>query len=98
MKIAFLGDIALNDDYNILYHEDKKPFKEIGKFLSQHQYVVGNLECLSEGSYGENLLKKPRLKTKPETLNYLLDIGINVAQLAHNHVYDNLKDGFDRTS
>ena len=97
MKIAFLGDISLNDNYTFLYKDGEKPFEEIGQVLKSNDYVIGNLESLSVGSCGENVLKNPRLKTNQETLNYLSDIGLNVALLANNHAYDNLKDGFEKT-
>lgn len=97
MKIAFLGDISLNDSYIQLYQKGVKPFDSIGEYLKSFDYVVGNLECLAQGDKGENELKKPRLKTTVETLNYLSEIGLNVVELAHNHVYDNLKDGFEKT-
>ena len=95
--ISFLGDISLNDRYNKLYKEGVKPFAEVVKILSKSDLVIGNLECLAEGSFGENLLKKPRLKTNLKTLNYLKDINLGLALLAHNHVYDNLEDGFKKT-
>lgn len=97
MKIAFLGDISLNDEYVQLYQEGARPFDEIGAYLKSFDYVIGNLECLAQGDEGENELKRPRLKTTVETFNYLSDIGVNVVELAHNHVYDNLQDGFNKT-
>jgi hypothetical protein len=27
ISLAFLGDISLNDDYNVLYERGEKPFK-----------------------------------------------------------------------
>lgn len=98
MRIAFVGDISLNDIYNILYEQGVHPFVNAHSFLTKFDYIVGNLECMSEGSEGENLLKAPRLKTKTITLNYLNEIGINIIQLAHNHAYDNLLDGFNKTT
>ncbi len=97
MKISFLGDIALVGKYNDLYKSGINPFKELEKDLSDSDFVVGNLECLAEGDKGENLLKRPRLKTKLETLNYIKKLNISAVSLAHNHVYDNLDDGFDKT-
>ena len=98
MKIAFLGDISLNDDYIELYQKGINPFEEIGAYLKSFDYVIGNLECMAEGNEGENDLKVPRLRTTIETLNYLTDIGVNAVSLAHNHVYDHLRDGFDKTT
>ncbi|MCK4664906.1 MAG: CapA family protein [Bacteroidales bacterium] len=97
VKISFLGDIALVGKYNNLYQNNINPFIEIESLLKKGHYVIGNLECLSEGNEGENLKKKPRLKTNKVTLNYLNNLNIGLATLAHNHVYDNLLDGFNKT-
>lgn len=96
MKISFLGDISLNNRYNLLYDKNEKPFNNISKILSESDYVIGNLECLSGGTK-ENLLKRPRLKTNKNTLNYLYDISLRLSTLAHNHVYDNCREGFENT-
>ncbi len=96
-NITFIGDISLNDKYNELYQNGEKPFKGVRDILFSSDFVVGNLECLAKGDKGENLLKKPRLKTNLETLNFLKDMNLGLALLAHNHVYDNLEDGFVKT-
>ena len=95
MKLCFLGDISFNDIYQKMYQKGISPFSTL-KF-GEVDYIIGNLECLAEGIEGENLLKNPRLKTSVETLNYLNDIGVDIVELAHNHIYDNLKSGFERT-
>ena len=97
VTLSFLGDISLNNKYNNLYIKSEKPFDNIKQILFSSDLVVGNLECLAKGEKGENLLKKPRLKTNTETLNYLKDLNIGIATLAHNHIYDNLLDGYNRT-
>ncbi len=97
IKLAILGDISLNDRYNHLREKGVDAFSQVSEFLSGHDFVVGNLECLAEGAHGENLRKKPRLKTKLKTLEYLKDINLGLACLANNHVYDNLDDGFQTT-
>ncbi len=93
MKIVFVGDISLNGFYVKKEVLGKNPFDVD---FSNCDYVVGNIECLAKGD-GENLLKNPRLKTNVSTLNLLKSIGVNIALLAHNHVYDNLRKGFDDT-
>lgn len=97
MKIAFLGDISFNDAYIGLHEKGLDPFKNVSPALGKCDFVVGNLECLSEGDEGENLLKKPRLKTKTRTLSFLKNLNVSAVTLAHNHVYDNLEDGFNKT-
>ncbi len=97
VEISFLGDISLNDDYIRLSSEGADPFSAISPTLHESDLVIGNLECLAEGNEGENLLKKPRLKTTLATLEYLRNINLGIATLAQNHVYDNLFDGFAQT-
>jgi len=97
VTISFLGDISLNDKYNELYLNGDKPFDNIKQILFNSDLVVGNLECLAKGDNGENLLKKPRLKTNLDTLNYLKDLNLGLVSLAHNHVFDNLIDGYEKT-
>ena len=98
VRISFLGDISLNDEYSELYKKELKPFKKISGCLFNSDLVIGNLECFAESDKGENVLKKPRLKTNLETLSYLKDLNLKIATLANNHVYDNLKDGFNKTT
>lgn len=94
-KIKFLGDICLNDGYVDQKKKGLNPFDEIEEHLKD-SFVVGNFECFCEGN-GVNLLKKPRLKTNLDTLNYLKNINLRLALLANNHVYDNLLEGFQKT-
>lgn len=90
----FLGDISLNDNYRILEYN---PFDEISKEFISKDFIIGNLESISKGNQGENVLKKPRLTTDTKTLNFLSDIKLDVACLAQNHVFDHLEDGFNQT-
>ena len=98
VTISFIGDISLNDAYKGLYREGARPFEDLSEVLAGADLVAGNLECLAAGTEGENLRKKPRLKTDTDTLGYLKEINLGLACLAHNHVYDNLEDGFRRTT
>lgn len=97
IKISFLGDISLNDQYNDYYNNGSNPFGNISSYLKDSDFVVGNLECMCKGNQGENLLKKPRLKTDTNTLDFLKDINLTTATLAHNHIYDNLESGYEKT-
>lgn len=98
MRITFLGDISLNDNYVDLYMKGIDPFTTVEPVLRSSNFVVGNLECMAKGEDGENFLKQPRLTTTVDTLNYLTKIHLNLAFLAQNHVYDHLKDGFKKTT
>jgi poly-gamma-glutamate synthesis protein (capsule biosynthesis protein) len=98
VRITFLGDISLNNKYTEFYIQGLNPFIKVEPILSQSDFVVGNLECMAKGRQGENTKKRPRLSTEVETLNYLKDIHLDVACLAHNHIYDHLEDGYKRTT
>ena len=97
MKISFLGDISLNDNYNDLYQSKKNPFKEIKQDISFSDLVIGNLECVAKVRKSRNLSKRPFLSTNYDTLNYLNDMNINMVTLANNHIYDYLLDGYTST-
>lgn len=98
ISISFLGDISLNDNYIEYYKNKINPFKVLIPLLCNKDFVIGNLECLAKGEKGENILKKPRLTSTVETLNFLNNINLKVANLAHNHIYDHLEDGFLKTT
>jgi len=96
ISIVFLGDISLNDMYVDMYAAGHDPFGNVKESFKGIDYVIGNLECLPASSQGENLLKRPRLRTSLLTLNYLSSIGLNIACLAQNHIYDHLEEGVQR--
>ena len=96
-KVSFLGDISLNNCYNKFYENDINPFRCIEQLLKKSDFNIGNLECLASGDKGENELKYPRLGTKAKTLNLLKHLNLKVVTLAHNHAYDNLLDGYNKT-
>lgn len=98
IKFSFLGDIAFVGGYMDLAAQKMNPFSNIQDILSSSDQVIGNLECLAQGDEGENELKKPRLKTTIEALSYLKVLNVCLVGLAHNHVYDNLYDGFEKTT
>ena len=97
LSVSFIGDISFNGQYIELYKQSLDPFENLKFWLYSRNHVIGNLECLAKGDRGENLLKKPRLITTVETLNYLTNIHASVVCLAQNHVYDHLEDGFEKT-
>lgn len=97
IKLTFLGDISLNDAYRDLVSTGAEPFKNVTGTLNGSDLVVGNLECLLEGD-GENTLKSPRLKTDKKTLKQIKELNLGLVSLAHNHVYDNLESGFEKTT
>lgn len=97
VKISFLGDISFNNCYNFFHDNNINPFSGIDDILRKSDFNIGNLECLAKGNEGENKLKHPRLNTRVETLNLLKYLNLGIVSLAHNHIYDNLLDGFNKT-
>jgi len=98
VKISFLGDISLHGEYLNLRRGKYNPFESVTDILKESDLVIGNLECTAQGEDGENFLKIPRLQTNMDTLNYLNDIHLKIACLANNHIYDNLLNGFIKTT
>jgi len=97
VKLNFVGDISLNNIYEKLYDEGESPFGDVQDIFEKSDFNIGNLECLSNSSGDENLLKFPRLKTDTKTFRYLKNLKFNLLNLAHNHVYDNMQGGFEST-
>lgn len=97
VKISFVGDISLNDEYIHHYNAGENPFHLVEDHLKSSDLVVGNLECMIKNGEEENILKRPRLKTSSDAMNYLQNINIGVLSLANNHVYDHLETGFQKT-
>lgn len=95
--LSFLGDISFNDEYITLFSRGEDPFSDIAHVLRKSDFVIGNLECIAKGEEGEFILRKPRLKTEVTTLHYLNNLNIQLVTLAHNHIYDNLLDGYKKT-
>ena len=88
IKINIVGDISLNNFYEDFARNGKSPFEAVKDVFTSADFNIGNLECLADEDGYENKLKKPRLKTSPDTLNLLSDLNFNALNLAHNHIYD----------
>jgi poly-gamma-glutamate capsule biosynthesis protein CapA/YwtB (metallophosphatase superfamily) len=96
-KFSFVGDISLNGNYESLYSRGEDPFLCFHRVLKD-SVVVGNLECFARDNNLFNELKKPRLETSLNTLNYVKNFNLGVACLANNHAYDHLDEGFRKTA
>lgn len=101
MKIAFVGDISLNDDYcsinNIKFIP--KIFENIREFIDKNKIdlLIGNLESPLPGDGKQNLLKSPRVHSCPFVIEALAVLRPNILTLANNHIYDCLETGFTNT-
>lgn len=96
VKIIFLGDISLNSTYEEILKQGIDPFSGLKDIFKASDFVIGNLECMIRGS-DVNLKKYPRLATSREAYSMLDTLNLSLVTLAHNHVYDGLKEGFENT-
>lgn len=97
IRIRFVGDISFNNRYIDSLESGAEPFKQISPILEDADLVVGNLECLAEGT-AQNEKKVPRIHTTVKALDALKDLDLGLVSLATNHVYDNLEEGFQNTT
>jgi hypothetical protein len=96
IRIKFIGDVSFNNEYIPLLEAGNNPFSEVESQLCDTDLVVGNLECLCEGT-GQNKKKIPRINTTDKALNALKYLNLGLVSLATNHVYDNLEKGFENS-
>ena len=98
MKIALVGDIGFFGRYSIENNVDVFDyFHEASEYLSQFDYVVGNLELpfLKDGkSIGA---KSAYLKSDPRNIALLEYLNINIVTLANNHIFDFGQQGVEST-
>ncbi|MGB0918204.1 MAG: CapA family protein [Flavobacteriales bacterium] len=97
LRIRFVGDVSFNDRYIDLLESGENPFSEVSELLSDADLTVGNLECLAAGSV-QNEKKVPRIHTSLKALSALKFLNLGLVSLATNHVYDNLKEGFESST
>jgi poly-gamma-glutamate synthesis protein (capsule biosynthesis protein) len=97
IKIKFLGDVAFSDRFQKLIEEGADPFIAVKPTLQDADAVVGNLEVVAFGS-DQNMQKRPRIGTSLSALNELKSLNLDLVTLATNHFYDNLKEGFEKTT
>lgn len=94
IRLTFLGDISLNDDYADVAKSKTNPFSQVREFLSRSDLVIGNFEAVMKGRSGENQRKQTRLRIERVSLDLLRHLNLKVLSLANNHIYDQLLDGF----
>jgi len=98
MKIALLGDIAFFGKFDINQNPKIKDyFKEVGEYLSQFDYVVGNLETpfsIERKKYGA---KSAHIMSPPENITILKQLNVNIVNLANNHIFDYGEEGYKLT-
>lgn len=92
MRIALLGDIAIFGKC-----ADPSFFYEIEPYLSQFDYVVGNLETpfsIKRKKYGA---KSAYICADVRNIKLLKYLHINAVTLANNHIFDYGKEGYETT-
>jgi poly-gamma-glutamate synthesis protein (capsule biosynthesis protein) len=100
VKIALLGDVAFFGKY-CLKNNPKiyDYFSELKEYLSQYDLIVANLEAPfveQENSIASGH-KSAYVSSDPININLLKFLGINVVNLANNHILDYGVEGFNRT-
>jgi len=93
--LAFAGDICFHDEYANMYSYREKG-SNIGKCISEELleemrqadlFMVNNEFVYTDR--GEPLLDKTyTLRSKPENVEILHDMGVDLVSLANNHAYD----------
>lgn len=103
MKITFLGDIFPSEELFTLGFGIKSKFEEhnganwknsILSITSGADIVVGNLESpLLDSSFA----KKPHFYGNPKFAKFLKNCGVNVLNVANNHILEHGKRGYEET-
>ncbi len=98
---AFAGDINLADNWNTMeYYEQQENGiydcidPQLIQKMQEADLTCVNLEfCLSDR--GEPMAgKKYTFRAKPERVEILIELGVDLANLANNHIYDYGTDAF----
>ncbi|KQL45963.1 capsule biosynthesis protein [Brevibacillus choshinensis] len=89
IRVAFVGDIMLDKSVGnqISRHGVDYPFQKTADFLKQADLTIGNLET-SVSMRGQAEKKEYTYRSKPQTLQGLVNAGIDVVNLANNHSLD----------
>lgn len=95
MKIAFIGDIAFYGKYCQVNNPNLfEYFSDVKKELAKYDFVVGNLETplVNEGRKAGS--KSAYIFSKACNVELLSYLGINIVNLANNHIFDYGVDGY----
>lgn len=99
LVLQLVGDIVLNGRFcDPMYHEPmRENLSQLADDMGRCDLRIGNFEAPLWGGGGVNRLKSPRICTTAEAAKCILPLGLDVALLANNHVYDCLEKGFENT-
>ena len=99
--VDFVGDVSLADNWAVGWRYDARKKKVLGilskdivDIMTKSDFMVVNSEFAvsNRGKPVEN--KKYTFRAKPERLNIYHEMGVDLALLANNHVYDYGKEAF----
>lgn len=99
--IDFVGDVSLADNWAVGWRYDARKKKVLGilskdivDIMTKSDFMVVNSEFAvsNRGKPVEN--KKYTFRARPERLNIYHEMGVDLALLANNHVYDYGKEAF----
>ena len=99
MRIALLGDMALFGIYSKKNNKDliRSNLNEVISYLSQFDYVVGNLETPFSYKKIKHGAKSAYICSEPENVEILKLLHVNAVSLANNHMFDFGNEGYETT-
>lgn len=93
-----LGDVCITGKYEFTNDQERSEyFSDVSLFLSDHDYVIANLESPLTNREKTRTCKGLHLKSSIESVETLKALHINVVGLANNHIYDYGDTGFKDT-
>ncbi len=100
MKIALLGDVAFFGKYCLKSNPNVYDyFSDLKVYLSQFDLIVANLEApfVEQRNSTASGHKSAYVSSHPINIDLLKFLGINVVNLANNHILDYGTKGFNKT-
>lgn len=98
MKLALLGDIALFGEMSKSINLNwKEYFSEAAQFLSEMDFVVGNLETPFSIKKKTHGAKSAYICSDVENVEILKYLHIDAVTLANNHIFDYGREGYETT-
>tara|TARA_B110000211_G_scaffold194671_1_gene222937 strand:- start:3885 stop:4988 length:1104 start_codon:yes stop_codon:yes gene_type:complete len=95
MKIAFIGDIAFYGKFCQVNNSNLfEYFSDVKKELSKYDFVVGNLETPLVNDGRKSGSKSAYIFSKVCNVELLSYLGVNIVNLANNHIFDYGVDGY----
>ena len=99
--LDFVGDISLADNWSVAPQYDSRKKKVLGilsqevvNIMNNSDFMVVNSEFTVSNRGKAMAGKQYTFRAKPERLNIYHEMGVDLALLANNHVYDFGKDAF----